>query len=217
MKLPGEARELAQARTTARRRACSAASIRALARDSRPSRNFRRVCQSGRRSAVCEVGSADQARTAVRRGCAAVGVRTWPEHRADLFEVLAGVCLATDAPTLQRDLIVSEYQVWEARAFGADAVTLLPALAEPGELARLAAVTEKAGMTPVFEIYDKDDAEVARDLGAQVTVVAGADFDDARAIRTSLPPTLLVLAEAGGDMALIGGPLLPRNAKDLAT
>jgi indole-3-glycerol phosphate synthase len=208
MKLPSYIRESTIAMTDARRRVCSAASIRKLARESQPSRNFRRVCQSCRLSAVCEVRSAGQARTAVARGCPALSVRTWQDRDLDLFAELADVCLATSVPTLQRDLIASEYQVWEARAFGADAVTLLPALVEPAELARFAALAEELGMTAVFEVYDEEDAEVAFDLGAQVTVAAGSDLATLRSIRDRLPPTLLVLAEAGGTMTLIGGELL---------
>lgn len=216
MRLSSSALESAQARTQARRRACSTASIRALARESRASHNFRRACQSHRQSSVCEVRSARQARTAVARGCPAVSVLTWSEQDVDLFADLADVCATTNVPTLQRDLIASEYQVWEARAFGADAVTLLPALVEPGELARYAALAEKLGMTAVFEIYDEEDAQVAWDLGAQVTVVAGSDLDSVRRVRDALPPTLLVLAEVGGNMAFIGAELLPRHAIDEA-
>ncbi|WP_369094784.1 hypothetical protein [Amycolatopsis orientalis] len=145
---------------------------------------------------------------AAAHGCPAVAVRTWSDQDGDLFADLLDVRSATDAPVLQRDLVVAEYQVWEARAFGADAVTLLPALAEPVQLAQFAALAEALRMTPVFEIYDEEDAEVALDLGAQVTVVAGASPDKVRKIREDLPPTLLALSETGGDMALIGESLL---------
>jgi hypothetical protein len=63
-------------------------------------------------------------------------------------------------------------------------------------------------MTPVFELYDEEDAGVAVDLGAQVTVVAGPEVES---VRATLPPTVLVLAEAGADMVLIGEDLLPRH------
>jgi indole-3-glycerol phosphate synthase len=211
MKISSSVRDSVQARTRARRRTCGAASIRALAGESRASRNFQRACQSHRQSAVCEVRSASQACTAVARGAPAVSVRTWSEHGVELFADLADVCATADVPTLQRDLIASEYQVWEARAFGADAVTLLPALVGPGDLARFATLAERLRMTAVFELYDEEDAEVAVDLGAQVTVAASSDFERVRNIRDSLPPTLLVLAEAYGDMVLIGEELVPRH------
>lgn len=205
MEVPARVVASVRARVRESAAVCGMASMVALAQESAPVRNFRLACQAARRSPVCEVRRADEARRCVAHGCSAVSVGTWAGVGEDPFGELLDVRGAVDVPVLQRDLVVSDYQVWESRAFGADAISLLPALHPPARLARLMVLAQRLGMTAVAEVHDDGELGIAFELGFQVFVIAAADPDVVPRLRELLPATVLVLAESGGDVVLVGG------------
>lgn len=204
MEVPARVMADVRARVRASAAVCGMANVAALAQESAPVRNFRLATQAARRSPVCEVRRADEALRCVARGCSAVSVGTWIGAAEDPFRELLDVRGAVDVPVLQRDLVVSDYQVWESRPFGADAISLLPAVHPPATLARWMALTQRLDMTAVAEVDDADQLGLAFDLGFQVIVIAAADPDAVPRLRSLVPATVLVLAESGGDVVLVG-------------
>jgi indole-3-glycerol phosphate synthase len=102
-------------------------------------------------------------------GATAVSVLTEERRFSGSLADLDAVRAAVDVPVLRKDFTVTDYQVWEARAHGADLVLLIvAALAQP-ELERLHALARSLGMTVLVEVHD--EAEVARALDAGATVV----------------------------------------------
>jgi indole-3-glycerol phosphate synthase len=91
---------------------------------------------------------------------------------ADLDAVRARV----DVPVLRKDFVVSSYQVWEARAHGADLVLLIVAALEQNALVSLVERTESLGMTPLVEVHDEDELARALDAGARVVGVNARDL-----------------------------------------
>ena len=73
---------------------------------------------------------------------------------ADLDAVVAGV----DVPVLRKDFVVSPYQVWEARAHGAEIVLLIVAALDKAQLTDLHQQIEDLGMTALVELHDEADA-----------------------------------------------------------
>jgi indole-3-glycerol phosphate synthase len=91
---------------------------------------------------------------------------------ADLDAVRARV----DVPVLRKDFVVSSYQVWEARAHGADLVLLIVAALEQNALVSLVERTESLGMTPLVEVHDEQELVRALDAGARVVGVNARDL-----------------------------------------
>ncbi len=84
----------------------------------------------------------------------AVSILTDEDHFGGSLERLRLARQRTQKPLLRKDFIVDEYQVWEARAHGADAVLLMADLYrdDPPKLARIFDVVREAGMDALFEL-----------------------------------------------------------------
>ncbi|MEV1025811.1 indole-3-glycerol phosphate synthase TrpC [Streptomyces sp. NPDC050264] len=150
---------------------------------------------------------ADPARLAAayeKGGAAAISVLT--ERRrfggglADLDAVRAGVGL----PVLRKDFVVDPYQVWEARAHGADLLLLIVAALEQPLLADLLALATQAGLTALVETHDEAEAERALAAGARVIGVNARDLRTLRVDRSTfgrvaplLPDDVVRVAESG--------------------
>lgn len=119
---------------------------------------------------------------------------------ADLDEVRAAVPTAI----LRKDFIVEPYQVWEARAHGADLVLLIVAGLPAADLASLAALIKQLGMTPLVEVHDRDEVAAAVAAGAEVIGVNNRDLrtlavnpDQFMEILPAIPAGLVKVAESG--------------------
>jgi indole-3-glycerol phosphate synthase len=101
-------------------------------------------------------------------GASVISVLT--EHRrfGGSLEDLAAVRAAVDVPVLRKDFIVSSYQLWEARAYGADLILLIVAALDQPTLIGLRERAESLGMTCLVEVHDEDEIERAVDAGARV-------------------------------------------------
>jgi len=144
------------------------------------------------------------ARTYERCGAAAVSVLTEPEYfrgsLADLESVRAAVCL----PILRKDFILDPYQVYEARAHGADAVLLIVAIISPGELRSLLKTAHSLGMTALVEVHDREELEQALAVDPKIIGINNrhlADFsvslETTVQLRPLVPEDKLVVSESG--------------------
>ena len=73
-----------------------------------------------------------------------------------------------DIPVLRKDFIVTPYQIWEARAHGADMLLLIVAALEQTVLTSFVERIHSLGMTPLVEVHDREEARRAIDAGARV-------------------------------------------------
>ncbi|MCW2545298.1 MAG: trpC [Frankiales bacterium] len=119
---------------------------------------------------------------------------------ADLDAVRARV----ELPLLRKDFIVSSYQLWEARAHGADLVLLIVAALEQEALVSLLERAESLGMTPLIEVHDELELMRALDAGAKVIGVNARNLKTLEVDRTvfaelspSIPPGIVKIAESG--------------------
>jgi indole-3-glycerol phosphate synthase len=137
-------------------------------------------------------------------GAAAISVLTEPTFFDGSLSDLAAVRDAVPVPILRKDFIVCRYQILEAVASGADAVLLIVAALDPGELRLLIRQAAEAGVAALVEAHDADELRTALDSGAQMvgvnsrnlrTLEVEPDLHDRLA--SLIPPDIVSVAESG--------------------
>lgn len=101
-------------------------------------------------------------------GAAAVSVLTDEEFFQGSLDYLTLVKQTISLPVLRKDFIIDEYQLWEARAAGADAALLIVAALDADLLRGLMANAESIGLQCLVEVHDEPELNVALSVGAQV-------------------------------------------------
>jgi len=176
-------------------------------------------------------------------GARVISVLTEPRRFGGSLEDLAAVREAVQVPVLRKDFIVSSYQLWEARAYGADMVLLIVAALEQNALVSLVERALSIDLVPLVEVHTEDELDRALDAGARVLGVNArnlATLEVDRSVFGRLAPRvpegivkiaesgirgphdLLAYAAAGADAVLVGESLVtgkdPRSAvADLVT
>jgi indole-3-glycerol phosphate synthase len=162
-------------------------------------------------------------------GAAAISVLTEARRFSGTLDDLVRVRLAVDIPVLRKDFIVTAYQLFEARAAGADLVLLIVAALSDYELVCLVERAESIGLTPLVEVHDEDEAERAVEAGAKVIGVNARNLKDLKVDRSTFervapeipagivkiaesgvrgPHDLIAYANAGADAVLVGESLV---------
>ncbi len=128
------------------------------------------------------------ARTYMDNGAAALSVLTDVRFFQGSLKYLEGIRALPDqtAPLLRKDFVLEPYQLYEARAYGADAVLLIVAALADEALHILLELTQALGMTALVEVHT--DEELTRALAAGAQVV-GVNNRDLHTFTTSLETT----------------------------
>ncbi|MCL5998229.1 MAG: indole-3-glycerol phosphate synthase TrpC [Chloroflexi bacterium] len=116
------------------------------------------------------------AQTYEAAGAAAVSVLTDERFFKGSLKYLTGVKQAVRIPVLRKDFIVDEYQLYEARAAGADAALLIVAALDDATLEVLHTLALELGLVPLVEVHDEAETERALRLGARVIGVNNRDL-----------------------------------------
>lgn len=104
-------------------------------------------------------------------GAAAISVLTEERRFGGSLADLRAVRAAVDVPVLRKDFVVTDYQLLEARAAGADLVLLIVAALEGDLLDRLYDAARELGLTVLVEVHDEAETERAVELGAALVGV----------------------------------------------
>jgi indole-3-glycerol phosphate synthase len=102
-------------------------------------------------------------------GAAAISVLTEQRRFGGTLDDLRAVRAKVDVPVLRKDFITTSYQLWEARAAGADLALLIVAALEQPALESLIERSRSIGLTPLVEVHD--EAELERALAADANLV----------------------------------------------
>lgn len=119
---------------------------------------------------------AELAQAYERGGARCISVLTEQRRFGGSLEDLAAVRAAVDIPVLRKDFIVTSYQLWEARAYGADMALLIVAALEQQALVSLVERAESIGLLPLVEVHDADEVDRAVDAGAKLIGVNARDL-----------------------------------------
>ena len=139
-----------------------------------------------------------------RHGADAISVLTDEKYFQGRLEDLEAVRGAVAVPLLRKDFTIDEYQLWEARAAGADAVLLIVAILDPAQLHDLLQVGKGLGLAALVECHTAPEVEVALASGARIIGLNNRDlFTFTTRLETTLellpliPPGPLVVSESG--------------------
>jgi indole-3-glycerol phosphate synthase len=137
-------------------------------------------------------------------GAAAISVLTEPTFFDGSLAHLEAVRAAVTVPLLRKDFVVTEYQLFEARAAGADAVLLIVAALERSELDRLAKRAASLGLDVLVEVHTAEELASALDAGARIVGVNNrnlrtleVDVRASEAIVDRIPRDVVAISESG--------------------
>ncbi|WP_400998746.1 indole-3-glycerol phosphate synthase TrpC [Agromyces sp. GXQ0307] len=116
------------------------------------------------------------ARTYELGGASAISVLTEGRRFGGSLADLESVRAAVSLPVLRKDFIATAYQVFEARAAGADMVLLIVAALDDATLAELYGLITELGMTALVETHSADELDRAAQLGAKLIGVNARDL-----------------------------------------
>ena len=140
-------------------------------------------------------------------GAAAVSVLTEVDHfQGSLahLETVKDALRPLSVPVLRKDFLFDPYQVYEARAYGADALLLIVAILTPKCLKELLEVSRSLWVQALVEVHNEDEMETALEAGAEVIGVNNRDlrtFDTDISLTERLAPQVprgkIVVSESG--------------------
>jgi indole-3-glycerol phosphate synthase len=198
--------------------------VRALAATTAPALDFVAALRSAPRPAlIAEVKAASPSRGALatrggrafdpvalacayaENGAAAISVLTDETYfRGSLDHLRAVRAALPRVPLLRKDFICDPYQVYEARAAGADAVLLIVAQLMSSEIRQFSALAKELGMAALVEVHSAEELAIALEAEAQFIGINNRDLRDftvkietAAHLSQAIPPALTVVGESG--------------------
>src|SRR4051812_24528475 len=137
-------------------------------------------------------------------GAATISVLTEQRRFGGSLADLRAVRAAVDVPVLRKDFIVTSYQLWEARAAGADLALLIVAALTQHELEALVERASSIGLTPLIEVHDEEETERALAAGATLVGVNARNLKTLELDRETfsrlaprIPDNVVRVAESG--------------------
>ncbi|HEY4711686.1 MAG TPA: indole-3-glycerol phosphate synthase TrpC, partial [Dehalococcoidia bacterium] len=144
------------------------------------------------------------ARTYAEGGAAAISVLTEANYFMGNIEHLAAIKEVVGLPLLRKDFIFDLYQVYESRAYGADALLLIAAILSQEQLKELISLSHSLGLRCLVEVHNEGEVERAvlseaeiiginnRDLNTFVV-----DINTTRRLRPLIPKEKTIVSESG--------------------
>ena len=137
-------------------------------------------------------------------GASAISVLTEGRRFLGSLEDFDKVRAAVRIPVLRKDFIVTEYQIWEARAHGADLVLLIVAALDDVKLKSLLDLAHSLNMTVLVETHTREEIQRAINAGAKVIGINARNLKDLKVdvnkyneLAADLPDDVIRVAESG--------------------
>ncbi|PYM72318.1 MAG: indole-3-glycerol phosphate synthase TrpC [Candidatus Rokuibacteriota bacterium] len=137
-------------------------------------------------------------------GAHAISVLTDEKYFKGSLDDLRAVRGAVNVPLLRKDFTIDEYQLWESRAAGADAVLLIVSILEPAQLSDLLAAAKGLGLAALVECHTAAELDQALAAGSRIVGINNRDLatfetrlETTLALVPSIPPGPIVVSESG--------------------
>jgi indole-3-glycerol phosphate synthase len=189
--------------------------LKRLASEALPQRDFVGALRGPGLAVVAEVKRASPSKGAINPGldpaalsreyqaggCAAISVLTDRIHFGARDGDLERVRRSVSVPVLRKDFLLTEYQLWETRAMGADAALLIVGtLGDRSAVRDMIALALDIGLCPLVEVHDEEETLTALDCGAPVV---GINNRDLQTFRVSLDTTHRLASLIPREVALV--------------
>jgi len=192
--------------------------LQALPVYAEPRRDFLGALSSHPRAIIAEVKKASPSKGIIRAdfdavaiarryaagGAAALSVLTEERYFQGHLQYLATVRAAVPLPLLRKDFLFDEYQLYEARAYGADAILLIVAMLSDAALEELLWRADELGLAALVEVHDHAELTRATRCGARLLGINNRDLHTFHTtlsitedLLPSVPPDVLVVSESG--------------------
>ena len=137
-------------------------------------------------------------------GAAAISVLTEPTAFLGCDQYLKDVRKVVGIPILRKDFTVDEYQIYEAKTIGADALLLICALLDTETIRKYLAICDELGLSALVEAHDAEEVKSALQAGASVIGVNNrnlkdftVDLQNSVNLRTLVPENIIFVSESG--------------------
>lgn len=148
-----------------------------------------------------------------KNGAVAISVLTDETFFQGSLDHLAAVKRSVTIPVLRKDFILDPYQIYEARACGADAVLLIVAILDDHGLGLLLRLCADLGLSALVEVHDHE--ELTRAIGAGSRII-GINNRNLKSFSTDIRTTLSLMPSIPADVAVISESGI-RSAEEIAT
>ena len=195
------------------------AAIRRQAGEATPTRDFeaalRAKIAAGRAAVIAEIKKASPSKGVIRadfkpaeiaadyaaHGAACLSVLTDEQFFQGSPDYLKAARAACTLPVLRKDFMIDEYQMHEARAWGADAILLIAAALDLDQMKAFEAIArDELGMAVLVEVHDAAELELALQLN---TPLLGINNRNLRTFETTLDATLSLLPRIPADKLVV--------------
>lgn len=137
-------------------------------------------------------------------GASALSVLTEEDFFQGQDQYLQEISQAVTIPILRKDFIIDSYQIYQARAIGADAILLICAILNPDQLKEYIDLATELGLSVLTEAHDEAEIEMAINAGSRIIGVNNrnlhnfeVDFQNSIRLRNYTPEDTLFVAESG--------------------
>lgn len=183
---------------------------------------FTKALQADGMSLICEVKKASPSKGIISEefpylaiakdyeaaGANCISCLTEPKWFLGSDDIFREIREEVSTPMLRKDFTVDEYQLYEAKVLGADAVLLICALLDTKTIERYLGICDTLGLSALVETHDETEIESAVQAGAKIIGVNNrnlknftVDFSNAARLREKIPASALFVAESGVTVA----------------
>ncbi|MFW3497882.1 indole-3-glycerol phosphate synthase TrpC [Aerococcus viridans] len=183
-----------------------------------PAFAFEQALKEGDMSFICEVKKASPSKGLIAKdfpyvdiakdyqaaGATALSVLTEEDYFQGRNQYLREISQAVAIPILRKDFVIDPYQIYQARAIGADAILLICAILSPDQLAAYIALADELGLSVLVEAHDADEIAMAIEAGSRIIGVNNrnlhnfeVDFQNSIRLRNLTPDDTIFVAESG--------------------
>lgn len=134
----------------------------------------------------------------------AISCLTEEDHFHGSVAYLKEIRKISDLPILRKDFIIDEYQIYEAKVIGADAILLIAAILKDEEMLRCYQLAQELGMDVLVEVHDEEEMERALRLDAKIIGVNNRNLKDftvsletTKRLKKMVPEEIIFVSESG--------------------
>jgi indole-3-glycerol phosphate synthase len=139
-----------------------------------------------------------------RKKVDAISVITEEDYFQGKLEYLLDVKKITDRPLLRKDFIFDEYQIYESKEKGADAILLIASMLDENQSVEFLHLAKEIGLSVVFEVHDFKELEMVLHINAEVIGINNRDIktlsinlDTTFKLKKEIPFDKIVVSESG--------------------